>query len=139
LLENLLDRIEEGDDGKYRILGSITPKEIEALRYVVSANVLNDDRGSVGATDSGSSGSPSPADPIDNSNESQAPLVSNHDSENDEKIELNLSSLSLPSRDSNYRVCMDFGTAMSKATFVRDEDDDELEFIEVQNVGIPGN
>lgn len=139
LLENLLDRIEEGDDGKYRILGSVTPKEIEALRYVVSANVLNDDRGSVGATDSGSSGSPSPADPIDNTNESQAPLVSNHDSENDEKIELNLSSLSLPSRDSNYRVCMDFGTAMSKATFVRDEDDDDLEFIEVLELGIPGD
>lgn len=136
LLENLLDRIEEGDDGKYRILGTITTKEIDALRYVVSADGLNDDRGSADATDSGSTSS---VDPVVTSNESSAPQVLKDDSESDEKIELNLSSVYLPRSDSNYRVCMDFGTAMSKATFVRDEDDDDLEYIEVLELGIPGD
>jgi molecular chaperone HscA len=54
-------------------------------------------------------------------------------------VHLDLSTLQLPPIDQPYRVCLDFGTAMSKATFVYDNARDDLEEIQVLMLGVPGD
>jgi molecular chaperone HscA len=51
---------------------------------------------------------------------------------------LNTSVLNLPEPKDSVRVCLDFGTAMSKATLVHeDEQYDDYEIIEVATLGVP--
>ena len=135
ILANLVERIELGDDGKYRFSGIITPKEYEALNYLISD--LNSSNGST-ANDV--------EDLISKANILGQEVLKEfnqehhlNDNPSNKQIELDLSSLSLPEPASTMRVCMDFGTAMSKATFVDDGEDDSYEDIRVLNLGIPGD
>ena len=126
IIANLRERIEVGTDGKYRLAGLITPKELEALDHFISGDssspaiVLTPQ---VGAAQPEVEQAP-PS--IDGAVPLPGPVV-----------QLNLTTLSLEEGSSNHRVCLDFGTAMSKATFVRD--DDELEDIQVLKLGVPGD
>lgn len=134
ILANLRDRIEIGDDGKYRLAGIITSNEVNALEFVLSefANRIlgNPDQPKIVPTKDQrglSEISDSVAHIFDSAQES------------DELVILDTSTLALPESESSYRVCMDFGTAMSKATFVRDDIGHGMEDIEVLKLGIPGD
>jgi hypothetical protein len=56
----------------------------------------------------------------------------------DEEIVLDFSSVDDPPGHGNVRICLDFGTAMSKAALVDDESGDD-EVIKVLKLGIPGD
>jgi molecular chaperone HscA len=126
ILSNLRDRIELGPDKKYRLLGTITQMELEALDFVTSggstqeAFLENDGRSSTNTVaESADAADLNPSADLDGATKSRVEL----------DVALDLSALSLPESDSNYRVCVDFGTAMSKATFVHD-DVSEVEYIQ---------
>ena len=134
ILANLRERIETGGDGKYRLPGIVTQKELDALEFVISGQL--DAPTPVSAqppvkSQTEQAKSPTPAVP--------ATLEPEAAAEPDEAVTLDLSTLSLTESDSAFRVCMDFGTAMSKATFVHDGEDDEMEEIQVLKLGIPGD
>ncbi|AJZ58462.1 hypothetical protein OI25_2936 [Paraburkholderia fungorum] len=52
---------------------------------------------------------------------------------------IDLSVLSLPTPPSNARVCLDFGTAMSKASLVEDDIGSGFEDVSVLDLGVPGD
>jgi len=120
ILANLRERIELGSDGKYRLPGLVTKKELDALDHFIS--------GHAEAAPAAAKPAPvqEPAVPV------AAPLAAA-----EPEVTLDLSTLTLPDADTSYRICLDFGTAMSKATFVHD--DDEMEDIQVLKLGVPGD
>ena len=120
LLENLLDRVEIQEDGSKQITGVLTDAELKALRFAL-AKMIPDQPVSVDF-------------PTDNT-QPEVALVSPTNGE----IELDISSLSLPKPSNDARLCLDFGTAMSKATLVQDNDDNESEEIHVLPLGVPGD
>lgn len=120
ILANLRERIEIGSDGKFRLPGLITQKELDALDHFISGDAkapLLLARGPM--------------------HEPEAPAVEPFVAA-EPAVTLDLSTLALPEADASYRVCLDFGTAMSKATFIHDVDE-EMEDIEVLKLGIPGD
>lgn len=141
ILANLRERIEVDGDGKFRLLGTITQMELDALNFFLSQQpterhpapaqptipYADTERAKTLASDEASM----PAEPLQSTSASEVIV--------DDAVMLDLSTLSLPESDPNYRVCMDFGTAMSKATFVHDNEDDGMEDIQVLKLGIPGN
>lgn len=132
ILANLRERIETGGDGKHRLPGIVTQKELDALSFVISGQL--DAPTPVSAqpplkSDTEQAKPPAPA----------VPDARESVDEPDETVTLDLSTISLPDSDPAYRVCMDFGTAMSKATFVHDGKDDEMEEIHVLKLGVPGD
>ena len=134
ILANLRERIEIGVDAKFRLPGIVTQKELDALEFVISGQL--DAPAPVSAqpivkADTEQAKSPTPAVPATHEPEAVP--------EPEAAVTLDLSTLSLTESDSAYRVCMDFGTAMSKATFVHDGEDDEMEEIQVLKLGIPGD
>lgn len=134
ILSNLRDRIELGDDGKHRLLGAITHTELEALDFFTSERSTNESSmGTCGSLTIYAAEVPEEHGNL-TSAESDTPSKANVDVE----VALDLTALSLPEADSNCRVCVDFGTAMSKATFVRDSDS-EVEYIQPLRLGIPGD
>ena len=135
ILSNLRERIDTISDGRYRLEGVITQKELNALDFLLS-DALHEQPSSILV---------SPTKPLQQSKEpAKAPEVLEpaepvREPEPVVEVELDLSVLDLPECDSTYRVCLDFGTAMSKATFVNDNEDADLEQIHVLQLGIPGD
>lgn len=130
ILANLRDRIEKGSDGKYRLAGVITQNELNALDLFISGQVEEPPP----SPEETHNTAPQPTTVTalsDDASESEKSAVL------DETVKLNLSTLALPESSPAYRVCMDFGTAMSKATFVYDNGD--IEDIQVLKLGIPGD
>lgn len=102
LLRNLLQRIEEDEKG-FRLSGCLTKEEIEALEIALSALGVSEEipqREAGVITD-------------DHETVSAYP-----------EVQLNLRSCSAPIPE-DVRICLDFGTAMSKATLVNDTGKDE--------------
>jgi len=133
ILANLRDRIEIGSDGKHRLPGIVTAREMDALDFVVSGRLdvpAHPSPQQVSGAEAQDANSPSAA-PESAPMQSVATL--------DVAVTLDLSALSLPESESSCRVCMDFGTAMSKATFVNDGEDGDLEEIQVLRLGVPGD
>lgn len=124
ILANLRDRIEIGGDGKFRLSGIITQKELDALDHVIASQT-----GSPSAVTVAPSLPPRPA-PVKET-------LKGLEAAPEHEVTLNLSTLELAASATDFRVCLDFGTAMSKATFVHD--DDELEDIQVLQLGVPGD
>lgn len=132
ILANLRERIEQGGDGKFRLIGIVTATELAALEFVISSLAT-------------------PPVPLieqplalKGSGEALAPLKFEAPEATDvssavEEVTLDLSILQLPQADQRYRVCLDFGTAMSKATFVYDNEEDHVEEIRVLALGVPGD
>lgn len=120
LLENLLNRIETQKDGSKQITGVLTDAELEALQLAL-ARLMPDP----------------PAPPVDAQTEISRRMAPA--SLTNGGIELDFSSLYLPDPPKDVRLCLDFGTAMSKATLVQDNDDDESEEIHVLRLGVPGD
>lgn len=131
ILSNLRERIEPTTDGRYRLEGIITKKELEALDFLISGLL--------------------PLDPLNKvlqqptqTNQHSVNLAGQHakasiPAELEADVTLDLSSLELPESSSEFRVCLDFGTAMSKATFIKDNQGTDFEDITVLNLGIPGD
>lgn len=132
ILANLRERIEQGSDGKHRLVGIVTATELVALEFLISGL------------------SASPVAPTEQPlalkglGRAQVPLQVEPHASTDfsggaEEVMLDLSTLDLSQADQRYRVCLDFGTAMSKATFVYDNEEDQLEEICVLALGVPGD
>lgn len=133
ILGNLRERIEIGDDGKFRLSGVITQNELNALE-LLSSDVPPQQAPRLEAANLLHTSTPPPE-----SNVIAFPSGTTADAvEPEEAVELNLSTLYLADADSSYRVCMDFGTAMSKATFVKD-DANGFEHVQVLHLGVPGD
>lgn len=138
ILANLRERIEVGSDGKFRLEGVITQRELEALDFFVTNQPDSPDTLS---TPVASPPSPKPAvvEPIVGSAAEPQTSLPQPEPTVEEPVTLDLSTLSLPEADATYRVCLDFGTAMSKASFVHDNEDMDMEDIQVLKLGIPGD
>ena len=134
ILANLRERIEIGVDAKFRLTGIVTQKELDALEFVISGQLdapAPVSAQSIVKADTEQAKSPTPAVPATHELEAVPELEA--------AVTLDLSTLSLTESDSAYRVCMYFGTAMSKATFVHDGEEDDMEDIQVLKLGIPGD
>lgn len=133
ILGNLRERIEIGDDGKFRLSGVITQSELNALELFAFDSSFKESSLVEAAS------VPVTSTECPESNVIAFPSGGFADSvETRDPVELDLTTLLLPDVDSNYRVCMDFGTAMSKATFVKD-DASGFEHVQVLRLGIPGD
>ena len=143
LLENLLSRVETKDDGNSYLVGKLTEGELCALRAVLATIKQRDARGSLeGPTHVDSSGK-SEVFPDSLSAQAQSGGVATEpekcsDLSPQKAAILNWSALSHSPPD-EARLCLDFGTAMSKATLVRQLDEDDSEEIEVLRLGVPGD
>ena len=137
LLKNLLKRVVPASDGTKQLVGIITDDEVEALRMALAlldGGNQQTDATRVNVADKNYSSL------INNDNISE---TSTGNKENREpvkvtEIALDESIFSLPVPPSNVRICLDFGTAMSKATLVKNDDGDDYENIEVLLLGVPG-
>lgn len=150
LLKNLLQRVETLDDGSRQLTGMLTNEELEALRMALA--MLTD---------------PPPVVPTPNvavppepetDQEAMRPLPDFSErtygkgEEQEEtspievqskahlsQVELDLSALDLSAPPKNVRLCLDFGTAMSKATLVEEDEEYDTEKIVVLELGRYGD
>lgn len=139
LLKNLLDRVVTLEDGSKQLTGKLTSSELDALNFSVSmfdnknllqsGNIVTPSDQLI--TDASEKGKPVTEAETDKSGKSQ--------SQSQSETKLDTSSLKLPAPSDDARICLDFGTAMSKATLVKDEMDGEFEDIHVLKLGIPGD
>ena len=111
LLGNLLERVQRMEDGTMRLPGLLTSKEVEALRTLVQGDLPPEP--SVGGERV-----PTPEPPVT-------------------AVSLDLSALASRDSTQDVRLCLDFGTAMSKATLV-DDRDAGFEDVQVLALGVPG-
>ncbi|WP_343802856.1 hypothetical protein [Marinobacterium maritimum] len=150
LLKNLLKRIRQVDKDSYELSGSLTDDEMRALQVALAS--LD------GATLPAANHEPAltqpemPVKPLEPTPElapqsdlSQAkPVIDiTHPEEISTatpSIELDTSTLDLPDPPADRRLCLDFGTAMSKVTLVKDATEARgYEDIEVLELGVPGD
>lgn len=124
LLQNLMKRIRQIDADRYELSGLLTDGEFDALRLALAA--LSDGSPAMMSADQGLS--------VESESEEEAP-----EAVREPAFELDASVLQLPHPPADRRVCLDFGTAMSKAVLVRDESADRLEDVEVLQLGLPGD
>lgn len=164
LFQNLLKRFKQTEDGDYQLAGVVTTEEMAALRFALdtlsgasavaaalsskAALVSPDADGSTQAVEAGE-------DAAVGAGLADAPLgdiaMEHADVAVAEAVEeaavavpreaplLDLSVLSLLSPPGNARVCLDFGTAMSKASLVEDDAGSGFEDVIVLDLGVPGD
>ena len=129
LLENLIARVVlDPKTGQGTITGILTPMEIDALR--IASTLL---------AESGTGGLPpefGPEHPAETEPDIKPVILPEADtstdqkSESDPKIKLNLDSLKIDAPPSNdTRMCLDFGTAMSKAFATIVEEDEIVDYL----------
>jgi len=163
LLKNLLNRVKVLDDGSRQLSGVLTEDELYALRFALDE--LTGDRtprpqggGAAAATENNIErpvAAVSPSSPITepcptgpqpigefvDTDEADDTATDHHpEASADEPSAyfLNTSVLDLPEPPPHVRFCLDFGTAMSKATLVQ-EHTDGLEEIHVLELGVPAD
>ena len=141
LLKNLLNRIEIQDDGSGTLTGRLTIDELAALRTATELT-----HGTATAAASAIGEQPMPAEtqsssvPVREVDRNHAGGVSEEiSSMTGVQVKLNFDALGQREVPIDGRICLDFGTAMSKATLVVDGSDTEREEIRVLPLGIPGN
>lgn len=154
LLQNLLERFKPAQDGGYVLPGELTEREFRALTHALDhlKQEVDQSQGEDEKTtfiDIPVAKQEKTAKPEPSLVEPELELESDvrGDIPSTEEVKpsvtytpLNISTMSLPTPKSNVRVCLDFGTAMSKATLISEEtDDDSIEDIEVISLGIPGD
>ena len=140
LLENLLDRVEILEDGSKQLSGKLTDNELQAL--LVALTLFDSPNPQVATPIS-----PIPSPQISALPDFQPSMVEVEASTQIgldagtkvKNIELDISVFDLPDPPNNTRLCLDFGTAMSKAALVEDDNDDDFEEIKVLELGIPGD
>ncbi len=130
LLANLIERVQIEDDGSRRLTGTITTQEVTALEFALKKLAAELPLPSTSRTH-----------PEGDCETSSIQEQSRHSIE--PTIELNPTSERASPPPEGARICIDFGTAMSKATLIvdsTDENEEDLadERIEVLQLGIPG-
>lgn len=125
LLRNWLNRIVAQSDGTRHLPGLVTEGEYQALKYAIG--VIDSLDGTSSSSSEAAETSPSVAEELKPSG--AEPRIH----------QLDMSILDMKASSPNARLCLDFGTAMSKATLVRDEPATDLEQISVLKLGIPGD
>ena len=141
LLRNLASRIEVQKDGSGQLVGKLTADELAALRTAIDLvdGQLTAKAQGVGES-FGSARTQSRDAPLDDGE-----LITSGDTEDSASPapvphrELDFGSLHSQQDPQNGRLCLDFGTAMSKATLVIDDDGTNSEEILVLRLGRPGN
>ncbi|WP_375176601.1 hypothetical protein [Marinobacter mobilis] len=150
LLKNLLKRIRRVDEDCYELSGSLTDDEMIALQMAL---VLMDRAALSSAAPSHEPVQAQPVAPVKPlkrvSEFTPAPtppgpeeaVAEPEESEPGEpEIEIDTSALELPVPPSDRRLCLDFGTAMSKVTLVKDATAERgYEDVEVLMLGVPGD
>ncbi|WP_321865369.1 hypothetical protein [Paraburkholderia tropica] len=157
LFKNLLNRIKKTDDGEYQLSGLVTQDEVNALRFALdnlsgAAAPPASPPLSSGATPTGAGGAAnqtSLVEPDENVvveepavaglDEARAVLEKAAATGGRKAPDINLTVLDLPPPECDARVCLDFGTAMSKASLVEDDARTGSEDITVLTLGVPGN
>lgn len=129
LLKNLLNRVVANPEGRMQLSGTLTEDELTALKF--SINLLSD-RDQVAAP---TTLLPLPADRSTGDNLGEKDQTLDGDkSEEEVFVDLDLDSLSSVNPNSNTRICLDFGTAMSKAVLV-DDDNSEILVLPIGEYG----
>lgn len=142
LLENLLDRIEVLEDGSKQLSGKLTDKEYEALKIAIAlfdGNIVTSAKPVLTNTEVDIHPLPEFQPTVEEAPKEDVILAEDTPVEEERPVEIDKSVLSLDPAPNNVRLCLDFGTAMSKATLVEDSEDDDFEYIEVLKLGIPGD
>ncbi|HET9034082.1 MAG TPA: hypothetical protein VFN25_14405 [Dokdonella sp.] len=134
ILSNLRERIEPDTSGRYRLEGIITQRELEALDALLAEVSVESS-----ATKPKAPAASSPVTPEPQSLLAAPPSKPIVEPSIDIEVPLDLTAVTLPECATSFRVCLDFGTAMSKATFVSDNEDTNFEDIKVLRLGIPGD
>lgn len=139
LIDNLLARLATREDGKQELLGIITDAEQEALRLAV--NVLGSNhptvtREPIEGKAPQELGNNRPSHKESLSGEQSEPLPV--DSKEDEPLSVDVPTYLNESVSQDFRLCIDFGTAMSKVTLVHDgagrDGGDEIQVLELGDV-----
>ncbi|MDF1822258.1 MAG: hypothetical protein P1U64_11820 [Alcanivoracaceae bacterium] len=143
LLKNLVKRIKKDGDG-FRLDGPLTDDEFEALNYAVGA--LGGEPPGAPVASMKVLTTPEGEGPSQRVNDDSSGAriegseISVNDASKEPSVYLHMSALELSPAPSDRRVCMDFGTAMSKVTFIRDINEArDFEEIDVLTLGIPGD
>lgn len=149
LLRNLLKRIKSQEDGSHHLPGVLTDDEVAALqlafRLLDYSNAQPSPVPAIEPVDMVGLVPPHTPPPAAVPDREDSQYAKDDCSEKPptgiakERIDLDLSTLSSPAPPKNVRLCLDFGTAMSKATLVEDDDDGESEEIHVLRLGVPGD
>ena len=161
LLKNLLKRIRQVEDDSYELSGTLTDDEITALKLALAsldgapAQVPSPVPSSTSVVDDvpALKVSTTPLKPVPEFVPASEPVASNlapavntHTEQDNvlspsvRQVELDISALELPAPPLDRRLCLDFGTAMSKVTLVRDATPErDYEDIEVLTLGVPGD
>jgi hypothetical protein len=126
LLKNLLQRLSLTSDGKKRLEGTLTDAELKAIQYAVE--VLGEPQSVIAEVELQSS-------KVELDLKKKDPSETISDEGPVSFFELNSSVQDLGESPSGVRLCLDFGTAMSKATLV----DDNKESIHVLRLGEQGD
>ena len=113
MLENLVDRIERNPKtGKRHLGGAISDREFEAIEFALT---MMEDDPTLGT-------SVSPALLVEQGTSKSGKTIAKP-----REVDLNLASLERDKPSDDYvKLCLDFGTAMSKAFATRESDDDLL-------------
>ena len=144
LLKNLLHRVETREDGSKQLTGKLTDEELAALQ--TAFGILDSSTTAAIPVSPGLSPPAPQMQPILRTSESNSESQTHADEPSQPKelkpnrrTKLNIGVLSYDKPPKNIRFCLDFGTAMSKATVIEDDDDAESEEIHVLPLGIPGD
>ncbi|WP_299200507.1 hypothetical protein [uncultured Amphritea sp.] len=138
IISNLLERIVEDDRGRYTLPGLLTSKELSSLQLAIISLDSSEVAFIIPEPDIEETSKTSSAEET-KFEESLADVVKEHPNEITSHPSVKLDVLKYPIEETKIRVCLDFGTAMSKATLVADETGSEPERIEVLELGIPGD
>ncbi|MEQ8407022.1 MAG: hypothetical protein RKH07_01960 [Gammaproteobacteria bacterium] len=136
LLSNLIDRIESSTGEELQLGGKLTQKELQALKFALAA---------LEGVEPEPSTTPAPpftqqaTEQYPEQKQSAVEKAETNRKADSEAIALDLSVLKLPEAPQDQRLCLDFGTAMSKVTRVKDSSKTRDETIEVLKLGIPGD
>ena len=138
LLNNLLNRVELSENGRRQLPGTITDEELNALRLALSML----DKSAALLHKSPDMQQPSVNVRVEESSKEITESVEQVP-ERSSTYRLDLAALRPPPVSTNVRICLDFGTAMSKATLIEEsvigeDEDDTFENITVLKLGIPG-
>ncbi len=145
LLENLLERVETLEDGNRKLTGKLTDAEMQALQHAIEVlSGTSTPQDPVAEVRSGQSVNKPTITPIQEYQpelqqqvtEVQEDPVSEHTYA---PIVVNTSTLDLPVTSEDIRLCLDFGTAMSKATLVEDDEYLDAEKVQVLKLGLYGD
>jgi len=140
LLKNLLDRVVVLEDGSKELSGKLTESELEALNFALDLVVSSKRKLPAHLVDSVAQklkGKPVKEEPLDPKiHQVKETKVQVEDENKDAVFELETSVLDLEPPSEDIRLCIDFGTAMSKVTMV--DNSSGYEDITVLRLGIPG-